>query len=93
MRRPTGFKLILRDANVKAILVNIFGGIVRCDLIAEGIVAAAKELRLAVPLVVRLQGTNSSEGRAILQKSGLALTPAETLSEAGEKAVAAARGA
>jgi succinyl-CoA synthetase beta subunit len=89
----SAFKLILRDANVKAILVNIFGGIVRCDLIAEGIVAAAKELRVRVPLVVRLQGTNSTEGRAILQKSGLALTPAETLSEAGEKAVAAARGA
>jgi succinyl-CoA synthetase beta subunit len=87
------FKLILRDANVKAILVNIFGGIVRCDLIAEGVVAAAAELAVSVPLVVRLQGTNAAEGRAILAKSGLNITPAETLGEAGEKAVAAARGA
>jgi succinyl-CoA synthetase beta subunit len=87
------FKLILRDPNVKAILVNIFGGIVRCDLIAEGVVAAAAELGVQVPLVVRLQGTNAAEGRAILAKSGLNITPAETLGEAGEKAVAAARGA
>ncbi|MCA9509577.1 MAG: ADP-forming succinate--CoA ligase subunit beta [Myxococcota bacterium] len=87
------FSLILRDANVKAILVNIFGGIVRCDLIAEGVVAAAKELGLQVPLVVRLQGTMAQEGRAILADSGLDITPAETLAEAGEKAVAAAKGA
>jgi succinyl-CoA synthetase beta subunit len=85
------FKLILRDPNVKAILVNIFGGIVRCDLIAEGVVAAAAELAVSVPLVVRLQGTNAAEGRAILARSGLNITPAETLGEAGEKAVAAAR--
>ncbi len=84
------FKLILRDENVKAILVNIFGGIVRCDLIAEGVVAAAQELGVKVPLVVRLQGTNASEGRQILAASGLDITPAETLREAGEKAVAAA---
>jgi succinyl-CoA synthetase beta subunit len=87
------FKLILRDPNVRAILVNIFGGIVRCDLIAEGVVAAAGELGVSVPLVVRLQGTNAAEGRAILAKSGLNITPAETLGEAGEKAVAAARSA
>jgi succinyl-CoA synthetase beta subunit len=86
------FKLILRDPNVRAILVNIFGGIVRCDLIAEGVVAAAGELGVTVPLVVRLQGTNAEEGRAILQQSGLDITPAETLREAAEKAVAAARG-
>jgi succinyl-CoA synthetase beta subunit len=85
------FKLILRDPNVKAILVNIFGGIVRCDLIAEGVVAAADELGISVPLVVRLQGTNAIEGRRILAESGLNITPAETLGEAGEKAVAAAR--
>jgi succinyl-CoA synthetase beta subunit len=85
------FKLILRDPNVKAILVNIFGGIVRCDLIAEGVVAAAAELAVSVPLVVRLQGTNAAEGRAILARSGLNITPVETLGEAGEKAVAAAR--
>jgi len=85
------FKLILRDEKVKAILVNIFGGIVRCDLIAEGVVAAAGELGVEVPLVVRLQGTNATEGRAILADSGLDITPAETLREAGEKAVAAAQ--
>jgi succinyl-CoA synthetase beta subunit len=86
-------KLILRDPNVRAILVNIFGGIVRCDLIAEGVVAAAAELGVKIPLVVRLQGTNAAEGRAILAQSGLDITPAETLGEAGEKAVAAARAA
>ncbi len=85
------FKLILRDPNVKAILVNIFGGIVRCDLIAEGVVAAAREVKIQVPLVVRLQGTLAAEGRALLAKSGLNITPAETLREAGEKSVAAAR--
>jgi succinyl-CoA synthetase beta subunit len=87
------FKLILRDPNVKAILVNIFGGIVRCDLIAEGVVAAAAELEVKVPLVVRLQGTNAEQGRKILADSGLDITPAETLGEAGEKVVAAARAA
>jgi succinyl-CoA synthetase beta subunit len=86
------FKLILRDEKVRAILVNIFGGIVRCDLIAEGVVAAAQDLGVGVPLVVRLQGTNAAEGRAILASSGLDITPAETLREAGERVVAAARG-
>jgi succinyl-CoA synthetase beta subunit len=87
------FKLILRDPGVKAILVNIFGGIVRCDLIAEGVVAAAAELGVSVPLVVRLQGTNAEQGRKILRDSGLDITPAETLGVAGEKVVAAARAA
>ncbi len=87
------FKLILRDENVEAILVNIFGGIVRCDLIAEGVVAAADDLGVEVPLVVRLQGTMAEEGRAILAKSNLNITPAETLKEAGELAVAAVKGA
>ncbi|MCA9505815.1 MAG: ADP-forming succinate--CoA ligase subunit beta [Spirochaetaceae bacterium] len=87
------FKLILRDENVEAILVNIFGGIVRCDLIAEGVVAAADDLGVKVPLVVRLQGTKAAEGRAILAKSNLNITPAETLKEAGELAVAAVKGA
>jgi succinyl-CoA synthetase beta subunit len=86
------FKLILNDPNVRAILVNIFGGIVRCDLIAEGVVAAAGELGVKVPLVVRLQGTKAEEGRKILAESGLDITPAETLREAAERAVAAARG-
>jgi len=87
------FKLILRDENVKAILVNIFGGIVRCDLIAEGVVAAADDLGVKVPLVVRLQGTMAKEGREILARSNLNITPAETLKEAGEFAVAAVKGA
>ncbi|MBW2426346.1 MAG: ADP-forming succinate--CoA ligase subunit beta [Deltaproteobacteria bacterium] len=87
------FKLILRDENVEAILVNIFGGIVRCDLIAEGVVAAAADLGVNVPLVVRLQGTMATEGREILAKSDLNITPAETLKEAGELAVAAVKGA
>ena len=86
------FKLILRDANVKAILVNIFGGIVRCDLIAEGVAAAAREVGIEVPLVVRLQGTRSEQGHEILSESGLEIILAETLQDAGEKAVAAARG-
>jgi succinyl-CoA synthetase beta subunit len=87
------FKLILGDENVEAILVNIFGGIVRCDLIAEGVVAAAADLAVEVPLIVRLQGTKAAEGREILAKSDLNITPAETLKEAGELAVAAVKGA
>ncbi len=83
------FKLILQDEQVKAILVNIFGGIVRCDLIAQGVVAAAQELELDVPVVVRLQGTNAALGREILEQSDLALFPAETLTEAVEKVVRA----
>ena len=86
------FKLILEDEQVKAILVNIFGGIVRCDLIAQGVIAAAVELSVDVPVVVRLQGTNAAEGRQLLQESGLDLIPAETLAEAGEKVVAAVGG-
>ncbi len=89
-RVAAAFKLILEDPQVKAILVNIFGGIVRCDLVAEGVVAAAKELGVRVPLVVRLQGTNAAEGRKILEASGLDITPADTFREAGERAVAAA---
>jgi succinyl-CoA synthetase beta subunit len=90
-RVAAAFKLILADPQVKAILVNIFGGIVRCDLVAEGVVAAAREIGVQVPLVVRLQGTNAAEGRAILQASGLDITPADTFREAAEKAVAAAK--
>lgn len=83
-------KIILKDANVKAILVNIFGGIMRCDVIAEGLVAAAKEVRLKVPLVVRLEGTEVKRGKAILADSGLPILTAENLAEAAEKAVQAA---
>ena len=82
------FKIILSDPAVKGILVNIFGGIMRCDVIAEGIVAAAKEVALDVPLVVRLEGTNVNEGKAILANSGLAIIPAEDLGDAARKIVA-----
>jgi len=82
------FKIILSDPAVKGILVNIFGGIMRCDTIAEGIVAAAKEVELDVPLVVRLEGTNVEQGKAILAGSGLAIIPAEDLGDAARKIVA-----
>ena len=70
-------------------LVNIFGGIMKCDIIAEGVVAAAREVKLSVPLIVRLEGTNVELGKEILKKSGLAITPADNLRQAAEKAVAA----
>ena len=82
------FKIILSDPAVKGILVNIFGGIMRCDIIAEGIVAAAREMDIKVPLVVRLEGTNVEEGKAILASSGLAIIPAEDLGDAAKKIVA-----
>ena len=83
------FKIILSDANVKAILVNIFGGIVRCDLIAEGIIKAVQEVGVEIPVVVRLEGTNVDKGRSLLAESGLAVTPADSLADAASKAVAA----
>jgi succinyl-CoA synthetase beta subunit len=82
------FKIILKDPNVKGILVNIFGGIMRCDIIADGIVAAAKEVNLQVPLVVRLEGTNVEQGKDILANSGLAIVPANDLGDAAKKIVA-----
>ncbi|MEP7004790.1 MAG: ADP-forming succinate--CoA ligase subunit beta [Sphingomonas bacterium] len=82
------FKIILADPAVKGILVNIFGGIMKCDIIAEGIVAAAKEVNLSVPLVVRLEGTNVEEGKKILSTSGLAIVPANDLGDAARKIVA-----
>lgn len=90
-RVTEAFKLILSSDKVKAILVNIFGGIVRCDLIAEGIIAAVKEVGLKIPVVVRLQGTNVDQGRELLANSGLAITPADDLNDAAQKAVAAAK--
>ena len=83
------FKLILSDDKVRAILVNIFGGIVRCDLIAEGIINAVREVGVSIPVVVRLEGTNVEKGRAMLAESGLSVIPAESLSDAAMKAVAA----
>jgi len=83
------FKILLSDQNVKGVLVNIFGGIMKCDIIAEGVVAAAREVELTLPLVVRLEGTNVAQGREILEKSGIALQTASNLDEAAEKIVAA----
>jgi succinyl-CoA synthetase beta subunit len=86
------FKIILSDPAVKGILVNIFGGIMRCDIIADGIVAAAREVDLKVPLVVRLEGTNVEEGKAILAQSNLAIVPADDLGDAARKIVAEVKG-
>ncbi|RMG48445.1 MAG: ADP-forming succinate--CoA ligase subunit beta [Acidobacteria bacterium] len=87
------FRILLRDPDVRAVLVNIFGGIVRCDRVAQGIVDAAREVELTVPLVVRLQGTNAAEARKLLADSGLELEVAEALDEAARAVVAAAGGA
>ncbi|NCF59758.1 MAG: succinate--CoA ligase subunit beta, partial [Gammaproteobacteria bacterium] len=89
-RVTEAFKLILSNDNVAAILVNIFGGIVRCDLIAQGIVAAVKDVGVQVPVVVRLEGTNVDKGRELLKDSGLDIITARDLADAAEKAVAAA---
>lgn len=86
------FKLMLHNPNLQAILINIFGGIMKCDVIAEGVVAAVREVRLSVPLVVRLEGTNVDLGKRILSESGLPIISASTMSDAAEKAVTAARG-
>ena len=86
------FKIITADDNVKGILVNIFGGIMRCDVIAEGVVQAAKDVQLTVPLVVRLEGTRVEEGKAILAESGLNLIPANDLDDAAQKIVKAVKG-
>ena len=87
------FKIMLRNPGLKAILVNIFGGIMKCDTIAAGVIAAAREVRLQVPLVVRMKGTNEEIGRKMLAESGLPIITAENMGEAGEKVVAAAKGA
>lgn len=86
------FKIILQDPNVKAILVNIFGGIMKCDIIADGVIAASKEVGLAVPLVVRLEGTNVELGKKMLRESGLNIIPADDLADAAKKVVAAIKG-
>ena len=89
-RVAEAFKLILSNRNVTAILVNIFGGIVRCDLIAEGIISAVREVGVSAPVVVRLEGTNVDKGRELLANSGLAIIAAEDLTDAAKKVVAAA---
>jgi succinyl-CoA synthetase beta subunit len=91
-RVAAAFRIIMSDPKVEAILINIFGGIARCDVIAEGVAAAAKDMALSLPLVVRLEGTNVEKGKQILKESGLAIIPADDLADAAEKVVAAAKG-
>jgi succinyl-CoA synthetase beta subunit len=83
------FRIILSDPNVKGILVNIFGGIMQCDVIAQGVVTAAKETNLSLPLVVRLEGNNVALGKEILQNSGLELVSGDSMADAAQKIVAA----
>jgi succinyl-CoA synthetase beta subunit len=90
-RVTEAFKLILRDEDVKAIFVNIFGGIVRCDMIAEGIIAAVKEVDVKVPVIVRLEGTNVEKGKELLKNSGLAIIPADDINDGAKKAVASVK--
>lgn len=87
------FKIILKDEKVKAIFVNIFGGIMKCDVIAEGVIAAAKEVKIEIPLVVRLEGTNVEKGRELLESSGLAIIPASSMSDGAQKVVNSVKGA
>ena len=86
-RAIKGFKIIQSDPNVKSVLINIFGGIIHCDMIANGIVEAVKELNFKLPVVVRFQGTNASEGRDIINQSSLGLTSIEDFTEAAKKVV------
>src|SRR5438034_11841657 len=84
------FRILLPDENVKAVLINIFGGIVRCDMVARGVVEAAKKLKIKVPVVVRLEGTNVEEGQRVIRESGLNFTVANGMQDAAEKVVALA---
>jgi succinyl-CoA synthetase beta subunit len=92
-RVTEAFKLILSSDKVKAIFVNIFGGIVRCDMIAEGIIAAVKDVGVEVPVIVRLEGTNVEAGKALLKNSGLAIIPADDINDGAKKAVEAVKNA
>ena len=87
------FKILMSDTNVKAVLINIFGGILRCDVLAAGVIAAVKELGVPVPIVIRMKGTNVEEGKRMLAESGLNFTTADTMGEAADKVVALAKGA
>jgi len=89
-RVEQAFKILLADENVKAVLINIFGGIVRCDMVANGVVSAAKNLGVSIPIIARLEGTNVEEGRRVLAESGIGIIAATTMNDAAEKAVAAA---
>ena len=92
-RVTEAFKIILSDENVQAVLINIFGGIVRCDLIAEGVIGAVNEVGVEVPVVVRLEGNNAELGREVLSESGLNIIAATSLTDAAQQVVAAAGGA
>jgi len=85
------FRILMSDKNVKAVLINIFGGILRCDVLAEGVIAAVRDLGVPVPIVIRMEGTNVEQGKRMLQESGLNFTTADTMSEAAEKVVALAK--
>ena len=82
------FRILMADTNVKAVLINIFGGILRCDVLAQGVIAAVKELGVRVPIVIRMEGTNVERGKQMLRESGLNFTTADTMGEAAEKVVA-----
>jgi succinyl-CoA synthetase beta subunit len=85
------FRILMSDKNVKAVLINIFGGILRCDVLAEGVIAAVKDLGVPVPIVIRMEGTNVEQGKAMLRESGLNFTTADTMGEAADTVVALAR--
>src|SRR5438270_13709637 len=89
-RVEQAFKILLADENVKAVLINIFGGIVRCDMVANGVVAAAKNLGVSIPIVARVEGTNVEEGRRVLSESDIGIIPAQGMADAAQKVVAAA---
>jgi succinyl-CoA synthetase beta subunit len=86
------FKILMSDANVKAVLINIFGGILRCDVLAQGVIAAVKELGVPVPIVIRMEGTNVEEGKRLLKESGLNFTTADSMGDAADSVVALAKG-
>ena len=91
-RVEDAFRILLADENVKAVLINIFGGIVRCDMVASGVVAAAKNLNVEIPIVARLEGTNVEEGKRVLRESDINIISADGMKDAAEKVVAAASG-
>ena len=86
------FRILMADTNVKAVLINIFGGILRCDVLAQGVIAAVNDLGVRVPIVIRMEGTNVEEGKRLLRESGLNFTTADSMGEAADKVVSLARG-
>jgi succinyl-CoA synthetase beta subunit len=86
------FKILMSDASVKAVFINIFGGILRCDVLAEGVIAAVKDLSVSVPIVIRMEGTNVETGKRMLRESGLNFTTADTMAEGADRVVQLARG-